>query len=121
MGERGPCDRVRPSQLQPTDLFSRCLVCNGQQWQLRTTVWVRAQPGLGGVAEGVLARLESDGSDVYECAACGKLYWEGRHIDSAIQAFFGSLLSPHAQPLNAQALGRRVVRGAPSSVSGDSE
>ena len=84
---------------------------------MRSPAWVAAQPDLGGVAVGVVERLESEGADVFQCTACGKLYWEGRHIDSAIRSFFGSLLPAHAQPLDAHALGRRVPREATPSAS----
>jgi hypothetical protein len=106
------------AQLQPDDLFSRCLVCNAKSWALRSPAWAAAQPNYGGVAVGVLERLQATGADLFQCTACGKLYWEGRHIDSAIRAFFGALLPEGITPETAL-LGRRAAAVATSPSNDD--
>lgn len=110
--EMRPWCLQRGRQLQPTDLFSRCLVCNGQAWVVRAPADVRALPDHGSVPLGVLDRLEGDGAELYQCGDCGKFYWEGRHINSAIQSFFGALLPAEMLPLEPHVLGRRVPRDA---------
>jgi len=79
---------------------------------VRAPADVRSLPDHGSVPLGVLDRLESDGAELYQCGDCGKFYWEGRHINSAIQSFFGSLLPSEMLPLEPHIIGRRVPRDA---------
>lgn len=60
-------------KVRKSDLFSRCPVCNANQFLPRTNEDVRSKHGFGGVPPGVVEQV----SDFFECAGCGKLYWEG--------------------------------------------
>ncbi len=59
--------------------FTRCLVCNGRLSPVAKTE--------------VLAQLEPKTrlyyEDFYHCDACGKVYWDGSHVDDMKRRFVG--------------------------------
>lgn len=56
--------------LEDAEMGSRCAACNGLLDPI-------AREQAGGIPQGVLERH----SQFYKCASCGKVYWEGGHME----------------------------------------
>lgn len=90
-------------RVQPSNLFARCVICNGSAYAARSAEFVATLPDQGKVPTGIIDRFQAEQLSFYQCTVCQKFYWEGAHIGRAFDSFFESILPgsvvPHARKM----------------------